>query len=167
MNMKPVTSAYAGPIPSPIKDNGKNVSLRSARSNKNEYKLPLCWLKLASMVLVLAVITNIFEGKCSSKSKSDRHRIAIETDFPVPLRKFINAARERANLELWMFGTQGTCICGTRFLRLRNQETAEIQIATCSNAVLVPIHGPNAACLVFVWQPLDWQIPTIHVRGIK
>ena len=60
------------------------------------------------MVLVLAVITNIFHGKCSSRSKSDRHRIAIETDFPVPLRKFINAARERANLELWRFGTQGT-----------------------------------------------------------
>ena len=60
------------------------------------------------MVLVLAVITNIFHGKCSSKSQSECHRLAIEKDFPVPLRKFINAARQRANLELWMFGTQGT-----------------------------------------------------------
>ena len=58
--------------------------------------------------MFLAVITNIFDGKCSSISRQDRSRIAIEKDFPMPLRKFINAARERANLELWMFGTQGT-----------------------------------------------------------
>ena len=60
------------------------------------------------MVLVLAVITNIFHGKCSSKSQSECHRLAIEKDFPVPLRKFINAARERANLELWRFEEMGT-----------------------------------------------------------